>query len=129
MSGGRRNAGRSKHGRAAIVMAGALLLTLTVPAPARAGGEATGTTVAGFLGVGTGAGVLDRGGATLGLGGDLAIVPWNAIALGWPNETQIALAHAMLADQTQQEWAAVGGRAGRSTASARARARSKAVTR
>jgi len=111
---GRRRRGRSKHGRAAIVMAGTLLLMLAVPAPAQAGGEAAGTTAAGFLSVGTGAGVLGRGGATLGLGGDLAIVPWNAAALGWLSETQVALAHATLADQTQQEWAAVGGRAGHS---------------
>ena len=97
-----------------IVTAGMLLLMLTVSAPAQAGGEAAGTTAAAFLSVGTGAGVLGRGGATLGLGGDLAIVPWNAAALGWLDETQIAFAHATLADQTQQEWAAVGGRAGRS---------------
>jgi len=87
---------------------------LTAPAPAQAGGEAAGTTAAGFLSVGTGAGVLGRGGATLGLGGDLAIVPWNAAALGWLDETQIVLAHATLVDQTMQEWAAVGGRVGRS---------------
>ena len=110
----RRGTGRSKHSRAVIVMAGMLLLTLTVPAPAQAGGEAAGTTAAGFLSVGTGAGVLGRGGATLGLAGDLAIVPWNAAALGWLDGTQIALAHATLADQTQQEWAAVGGRFARS---------------
>jgi hypothetical protein len=106
-------AGRSKRSRAVIVMAG-MLLMLTAPAPAQAGGETAGTTAAGFLSIGTGAAVLGRGGATLGLGGDLAIVPWNAAALGWLDETQIALAHATLADQTQQEWAAVGGRAGRS---------------
>jgi hypothetical protein len=110
----RRGTGRPKRSRATIVMAGMLLLMLTVPAPARAGGEVAGTTAAGFLSVGTGAGVLGRGGATLGLGGDLAIVPWNAAALGWVDETQIAFAHATLADQTQQEWAAVGGRAGHS---------------
>jgi hypothetical protein len=110
----RRGTGRSKHGRAAIVMAGTLLLMLTLSAPARAGGEAAGTTAAGFLSVGTGVSVLGRGGATLGLGGDLAIVPWNAAALGWLSETQVVLAHATLADQTQQEWAAVGGRAGHS---------------
>jgi len=106
--------GRSKRSRAAIVMAGMLLLMLTAPAPAQAGGETAGTTAAGFLSVGTGAGVLGRGGATLGLGGELAIVPWNAAALGWLDQTQISLAHATLADQTQQEWAAVGGRAGHS---------------
>jgi hypothetical protein len=95
-------------------MAAMLLLLLAVPAPVRAGGDAAGTTSASFLGVGTGAGVLGRGGATLGLGGDLAIVPWNAAALGWIDETQVAIAHATLADQVQQEWAAVGGRAGHS---------------
>jgi len=113
MSGSSRaGTGRSKRSRAAIVVAGMLLLMPTVPVAAQAGGEAAGTTAAGFLSVGTGAGVLGRGGATLGLGGDLAIVPWNAAALGWLGETQIALAHATLADQTQQEWAAVGGRVG-----------------
>ena len=111
---GRRVTGRSKRSRATIVMAGMLLLTLSAPTPAQAGGDAVGTTAAGFLSVGTGADVLGRGGATLGLGGDLAIVPWNAAALGWLDETQVALAHATLADQTQQEWVAVGGRAGRS---------------
>jgi hypothetical protein len=110
----RRGTGRSKRSRAAIVMAGMLLLALTVPAPALAGGEAAGTTAAGFLSVGTGADVLGRGGATLGIGGDLAIVPWNAAALGWLEGTQIALAHAALAGLTRQEWAAIGGRAGRS---------------
>jgi hypothetical protein len=110
----RRSTGRSKRSRAVIVMAGMLLLMLTRPVPAQAGSEAAGTTAAGFLSVGTGADVLGRGGATLGIGGDLAIVPWNAAALGGLEGTQVALAHATLADQTQQEWAAVGGRAGRS---------------
>ena len=110
----RTGTGRAKRSLAGVVMAGMLLLLPAVPAPAHAGGEAAGTTAAGFLSVGTGAGVLGRGGATLGLGGDLSIVPWNPAALGWIDETQIAIAHATLADQTQQEWAAVGGRAGRS---------------
>lgn len=111
---GRRGTRRSKRSRAVIVMAGMLLLMLAVPAPAHAGSEAAGTTSAAFLSVGTGAGVLGRGGATLGLGGDLTIVPWNAAALGWLDEMQIAIAHATLADQTQQEWVAVGARAGHS---------------
>lgn len=110
----RRGTGRSKRSRAAIVTAGMLLLMLTVPASALAGGEAAGTTAAGFLSVGTGAGVLGRGGATLAIGGDLAIVPWNAAALGWVDGMQIVVAHAMLTDETKQEWAAVGGRFGRS---------------
>jgi len=112
---GRRRPGRrAGHGRAVVVMTGLVLLLLAVAAPAQAGGDAAGTTAAGFLSVGTGAGVLGRGGATLGIGGDLAIVPWNAGALGWLGETQVALSHATLADQSQQEWAAVGGRVGRS---------------
>ena len=95
-------------------MAWILLLMLATPAPAHAAGGAAGTTAAGFLGVGTGAGVLGRGGATLGLAGDLTTVPWNAASLGWLQETQVVLAHATLADQAQQEWAAVGGRFGNS---------------
>ena len=114
MSGpGRTRAGRARDGRAAIVTAGTLLLCLALPAPGLAGGEAAGTTAAGFLAVGTGAGVLGRGGATLGVGGDLCVVPWNAAAVGWLSETQVAIAHAALADQVRQEWAAVGGRLGR----------------
>jgi hypothetical protein len=105
---------RTARGRARIVTAWILLLMLATAAPAQAGGGAAGTTAAGFLSVGTGAGVLGRGGATLGLEGDLSIVPWNAASLGWLQETQIVLAHATLADQTQQEWAAVGGRVGNS---------------
>lgn len=114
MSSRRRSSGgRRWRVRAAVVTAWALLLLAALPAPARAGGEAAGTTAAAFLSVGTGAGVLGRGGATLGVAGDLAVVPWNAAALGWIEETQIAIAHAGLADQTVQEWAAVGGRVAR----------------
>jgi hypothetical protein len=91
-----------------------IALLLAGPAAALAGGDAAGTTAAGFLSVGTGAGVLGRAGATQGLSGDLAIVPWNAAALGWLTETEVALAHAGLDDQARQEWAAVGGRLGHS---------------
>ncbi len=96
--------------RAAIVTAGMLLL---LAAPALAGGDAAGTTAANFLGIGTGAGVLGRGGATLALGGELDAVPWNPAALGWMGETQIAIAHAGLADEAVQEWFGIGGRLGR----------------
>jgi hypothetical protein len=102
------------QGGAAIVTVLVLALALGSPAPARAAGDAAGTSAAGFLSLGTGAGVLGRGGATLGLGGDLAIVPWNAGALGSLNETQMAFAHAGLEDEARQEWAAIGGRAGHS---------------
>jgi hypothetical protein len=102
-------------GGAAIVMALVLALWVASPAPAHAAGEAAGTTAAGFLSLGTGAGVLGRAGATLGLTGDLAIVPWNPAALGWLGETQIAVSDAQLADEARQDWAAVGGRLGRSS--------------
>ena len=110
----RRQARAGRRGRAVIVTVGTLLLLL-VPEVSFAGGEAAGTTAAGFLGVGTGAGVLGRGGATLALGGELDVVPWNAAALGWMGETQIAVAHAGLADEVTQEWFAVGGRLGRTS--------------
>ncbi len=111
---GRAGMSGDRAGWAAIVTACALALTLVSPVPARAGADAAGTTAAGFLGVGTGAGVLGRGGATLALSGDLAIVSWNPASLGWLGETQIALAHAGLADQATQEWVGIGGRIGRS---------------
>ncbi len=97
-----------------MIMGCALALVLAVPVRALASAEAAGTTAAGFLSVGTGAGVLGRAGATQGLAGDLAIVPWNAAALGWQEGTEFALAHTMLADRAQQDWAAVGGRVARS---------------
>jgi hypothetical protein len=97
-----------------LVGACILALLLAGPVPALAGGDGAGTTAASFLSVGTGAGVLGRGGATQGLSGDLAIVPWNAAALGWLAETEVAIAHAGLEDQARQEWAAVAGRLGHS---------------
>ena len=100
---------------AAVIVTAATLALLAAPAASLAGGEAAGTTVAGFLGVGTGAGVLGRGGATLGLAGELEVVPWNPAALGWMEESQLAFAHAGLADEATQEWFAVGGRAGRTS--------------
>ncbi len=98
-----------------VMAALATLLLLGLPRTALAGGDDAGTTAAGFLSVGTGAGVLGRGGATLGLGGDLDAVPWNPAALGWMDETQITVAHAGLEDQVAQEWVGVGGRLGHSS--------------
>ncbi len=108
--------GRKSHGRgrAVIVTVGTLLL-LAAPGPAAAGGDAAGTTAASFLSIGTGAGGLGRGGATLALGGELDAVPWNPAALGWMGETQIAVAHAGLADEVTQEWVGIGGRFGRTS--------------
>jgi hypothetical protein len=103
--------GWTRRVRAAIVTAGMLA---ACAGAARAEGGAAGTTGAAFLQVGTGADVLSRGGATLALGGDLAVVPWNPAALGWMDGTQLALAHATLADEARQEWVAIGGRIGRS---------------
>ncbi len=101
--------------RPACAAFAAVMLALASLAASPAGADISkaGTTAAGFLSVGTGASILGMGGATLGLGGDLAAVPWNAAALGALGETQVALAHATLADQTGQDWAAVGGRLGR----------------
>lgn len=95
-----------------VIVTVATLVLLAVPAGSSADGGAAGTTAAGFLGVGTGAGVLGRGGATLGLAGELEVVPWNPAALGWMGETQIVVAHAGLADEATQDWFAVGGRLG-----------------
>jgi hypothetical protein len=75
-----------------------------------AGSDEAGTTAAGFLGVGTSPSILARGGATLGLAGDIAITSWNAGSLGFLKDTQIALSHATLIDQTTQEYLAAGGR-------------------
>jgi hypothetical protein len=111
-SPGRPRGARVRRGRAVIVTVATLVL-LAVPTGSFAAADAAGTTAAGFLGVGTGAGVLGRGGATLALTGDLDIVPWNPAALGWLGETQVTVAHAGLADDVAQEWFGIGGRFGR----------------
>ncbi len=85
-------------------------LVLAAAAPARAAIENAGTTAANFLSVGSGAGILGMGGATLGAGSDLNAVNWNVASLGWMDETQYAISHAGLGDQSLQEWAAAGGR-------------------
>lgn len=91
-----------------------LALTLLVPTLARAGAERVGTTAANFLSVGAGTQVLGMGGTTLGLAGDLNAAAWNTGALGWLSETQLAFSHAMLTEETAQEWLALGGRFGAS---------------
>jgi LysM repeat protein len=85
-------------------------LALVIGTRAEAGVEKAGTTAANFLSVGSGAGILGMGGATLGAGGDLSMINWNVAALGSLNETQYVISHAGLSANSSQEWAAVGGR-------------------
>ena len=87
-----------------------IALAIVIAARAEAGVEKAGTTAANFLSVGSGAGILGMGGATLGAGGDLSMINWNVAALGSLNETQYVISHAGLSGNSAQEWAAVGGR-------------------
>ena len=82
------------------------------PAAAHAGAESAGTRAASFLSTGVGPAVLSMGGASLALGSDLQGAAWNTAALARVTSGQVALAHATFADQTSQEWAAMGGRFG-----------------
>jgi hypothetical protein len=92
---------------------GAILAMAIVAAGyARAGEENAGTTAANFLSLGSGPRVLGMGGATLGLGTDLAASSWNPAALGWMNEGMIVLSHSGLDNASLQEWAAMGGKLG-----------------
>lgn len=81
---------------------------------AHAGVENAGTTAGNFLSVGTGAGILSMGGATLGAGGDLNAAAWNPAVLGRLASSQYALSHASLALDVSQDWIAASGRVGRS---------------
>ncbi len=89
----------------------ALILSAGV---ARAGIENAGTTAANFLSVGTGAGILAMGGATLGTGNDLNATAWNPATLGFLSSSQYAVSHASLALDVSQDWVAGAGRFGRS---------------
>jgi len=86
------------------------LVALTCAGMAGADSDQAGTTAASFLTVGSGADILGRAGATLGLRGDISTVPWNPGALGFLRETEIALSHATLLDDHSQEHVAAGGR-------------------
>lgn len=81
---------------------------------AHAGIDDAGTTAGNFLSVGTGAGILSMGGATLGTGGDLNAAAWNPAVLGRLASSQYALSHASLALDVSQDWIAASGRVGRS---------------
>ncbi len=88
------------------------LLGLVLAAPAHASIDNAGTTAGNFLSVGTGAGILSMGGATLATGNDLNAAAWNPAALGLMNGSQLSLAHASLNASTSQEYLATGGRLG-----------------
>ena len=88
-----------------------VFLAIVVPSSAAyAGSEAAGTTAANFLSSGSGTAVLGRGGASLGLSGEVGLAPWNPGALGFLRETQISLSHASLIGEQTQEYLAGGGR-------------------
>ena len=72
--------------------------------------DKAGTTAANFLTIGSGARILGMGGASLGIGDDIAAAAWNPAALGWAGSTEVVLSHAGLTNESLQEWAAVGGR-------------------
>jgi hypothetical protein len=90
----------------------AFCATLLLAGAAHAGIDNAGTTAGSFLSVGTGAGILGMGGATLGAGHDLNAAAWNPAALGALENTQFAISHATLASQSSQDWLATGGRLG-----------------
>ena len=105
---------RERWTRAIILLAGALaVMALVAVGFANAGEEKAGTTAANFLTLGSGPRILGMGGATLGLGQDLAGGAWNPAALGWMDETSIVLSHSGLENQSLQEWAGIGGRVGK----------------
>src|SRR5262249_29777727 len=81
---------------------------------AHAGESNAGTTSANFLSLGAGPRILGMGGATLGLGTDLASGSWNPAGLGWMDQSEIVISHSGLDHSSIQEWAAVGGRVAKS---------------
>ncbi len=100
---------------ARLLLASLTAAALLAAAPtARATEESAGTRAASFLSGGVGPAVLSMGGASLALGRDLQGAAWNTAALGWLEGPQLTLAHAAFADETSQEWAAMGGRFGAS---------------
>ena len=89
-----------------------LLFAALLARPAAAGVEQAGTTGASFLTLGSGAGVLGMGGASIGTYSDLTSVSWNVASLGLMNESQLVFSHTPLAGGGAQEWFGYGGRAG-----------------
>ena len=95
-----------------LVLGAALAMAVVAVGFANAGIENAGTTSANFLSVGAGPRILGMGGATLGLGTDLAAGSWNPAAIGWMDQSTIMLSHSGLENESLQEWAAFGGRFG-----------------
>ena len=97
-----------------LCIAAAAIMALVAVGFAHASIDNAGTTAANFLSIGAGPRILSMGGATLGLGDDVAAGAWNVAALGWTSQTEYVLSHSGLENESIQEWAAVGGRFGES---------------
>lgn len=89
-----------------------VVLLVACASPAESGVERAGTTAASFLSVGSGAAALGMSGATLALPRGLGSLSWNAGSLGYLDQGEFVLSHAVLASESSQEWAAFGGRLG-----------------
>jgi hypothetical protein len=98
-----------------LCLGAALVMVLVAVGWANADESLAGTTAATFLDVGAGPRILGMGGATLGLGQDLAAGSWNPAALGWMKESSLMISHAGLENSSLQEWAAFGGRIGKTS--------------
>jgi hypothetical protein len=90
-----------------------ILAAVAVPSLTRADIDKAGTTAASFLSLGSGPRILGMGGATLGLGEDLAAGSWNPAALGWMHRGSFAVSHAGIDEESLQEWMGMGGRIGK----------------
>jgi LysM repeat protein len=100
--------GRAVDSRVLVVLA----LMVAILAPARAAGQAAGTTAGSFLTVGAGASALSMAGATLASGRDLAAAAWNPASLAQVDALQFSLSHTPLPGGATQDWLASGGRLG-----------------
>jgi hypothetical protein len=95
-----------------LILVAALAMALVTVGFANAGVDDAGTTAANFLTLGAGPRILGMGGATLGLGNDLAAASWNPAALGFMNRGAFMLSHSGLDNESLQEWMGFGGRIG-----------------
>lgn len=93
----------------------ALALAFAPGGPARAGSGDAGTRVASFLATDPGAAVAARGGAGFALGSDLQSAALNPAAIAGLGAGRFALSHATLDGDASHDWAAFGGRVGRSS--------------
>ncbi|MCC6348239.1 MAG: PorV/PorQ family protein [Candidatus Eisenbacteria bacterium] len=107
---------RRARTRPAAITALALFLVLPLAHArrARAGDEAAGTRVGGFLATDPGPAVVGRGGTGFAFGGDLQSAALNPAALAGLSTGNFAFSHAALANDAAHDWAAFGGRVGRS---------------